>query len=430
MFFESLKEYEGMKPGLSRIKKFFDMTGNPQNKLNCVHIAGTNGKGSTAAFLEAVLRENGYKTALYTSPHLADITERIKVNGKSIPKNEFNAIAGKYIKYARQCRLSYFEYLTAIAFMYFAGQKTDIAVIETGLGGRFDATNVIEKPLVSVITSISLDHCEILGNTVEKIAFEKAGIIKKGTFAVCSEVPPKALKVIQDKALGVSGRLFVLGGDFFVKHASGSKFDYRGIGREINGIKIPLAGRHQLNNAASALCAVELLAKSGYVFEDKKIKKALSRAVWAARFDVRKVTLNGKKFELVIDGAHNEEGIDAFIETWNSQKYSEKKRSFIFAAMKEKDYNGTVKKVACLADRVILPDLKNPRAVPQSVLKAEFIKYIGENKVYCAGSAKEALDMIKSRDKAAAIGSLYLAGEILKNIKRGKKCQNNNFISG
>ncbi|MCL2799053.1 MAG: bifunctional folylpolyglutamate synthase/dihydrofolate synthase [Endomicrobia bacterium] len=417
MFFESLKEYEGMKPGLSRIKKFLDSVGNPQNKFNCVHIAGTNGKGSTAAFIDAVLKENGYKTALYTSPHLTDINERIKVCGKNIPKNKFNYIAQKYIKHAIQCELSYFEYLTAIAFIYFAGQKIDIAVIETGLGGRFDATNVIEKPLGSVITSISFDHKEILGNTIEKIASEKAGIIKKGAFTVCSKVPAAALRVIRGKARNVQSRVYILNKDFFIKNATDKEFDYHGIEKNIQDIKLSLIGKHQFNNAATALCVIELLTKNGYAFSDEKIKKALISAVWNARFDVRKVKFNNRKFELVIDGAHNEEGINAFIETWNNSAYCKKKRSFIFAVMKEKNYKKIAKKIACLADEVILPDLKTDRAVPQNVLKTEFLKYMeDESKIYRAGSVKEALNIIKNKGKAAAVGSLYLAGEILKNI--------------
>lgn len=401
-----------MKPGLSRIKKFLDIFGNPQNKLNCVHLAGTNGKGSTAAFIDAVLRENGYKTALYTSPHLTDITERIKIDGKNIPKKFFNELSEKYIKYARQYKLSYFEYLTAIAFIYFAEQKVDIAVIETGLGGRFDATNVIEKPLVSVITSISLDHQEVLGGTIEKIAFEKAGIIKKGSFTICSKVPLKALKIIQSKAGKVCSKLCVLSKDFFVKNATGNKFDYSGIEKDIKNIKISLAGKHQFNNAAAAICVTEFLAKYGYVFEDKKIKKALTSAVWNARFDTRTVKFNNKTFELIIDGAHNEEGINAFLDSLDSKK----KLTLIFAVMKEKDYKKIIKKIAPVANRIILAELKNTRAVPQSVLKTEFLKYTDENKIYCVSSVKEALSSIKNREKTAVIGSLYLAGEILKNI--------------
>jgi dihydrofolate synthase/folylpolyglutamate synthase len=165
-FFENLKEYEGMKPGLSRIRKFLKDLDNPQDSLKVVHIAGSNGKGSTAVFISNILISAGYRTALYTSPHLIDITERISIDGKNIPAKILKDLSKNYLKKAIKYKLSYFEYLTSLAFIYFALQKVEVAVIETGLGGRFDATNVIKKPLSCAITSIAKEHHEILGNTI------------------------------------------------------------------------------------------------------------------------------------------------------------------------------------------------------------------------------------------------------------------------
>jgi len=389
MFFEELKEYEGMKPGLSRIKSFLKSIGNPQDNLKFIHIAGTNGKGSTAVFLAEILRANGYKTGLYTSPHLVDITERIKINEKDISKRKFNALSKKYISLAKKNKLSYFEYLTALAFIYFSAQKADIVVLETGLGGRFDATNVIKNKLAAVITSIGLDHCEILGNSISKIAFEKAGIIKKNTPVVCGDLPKSALNVIKRKA-----KPFVLGKDFKIKN-----------------IQTSLYGKHQAKNAALALYAAELLKDKGFKIVPAAAKKALLNTKWPARFDIRK--FNGA--EIIIDGAHNEQGFDAFFESLKIFS-GNKKRVFVFAAMREKKYQGNIKRLSKYAKKIILPDLKNARAVKPEALKKEFAEYIKVENIIVTDGVVSALKLVNRKEKYAAVGSLYLAGAILKHI--------------
>ncbi|AKL97807.1 bifunctional folylpolyglutamate synthase/dihydrofolate synthase [Endomicrobium proavitum] len=408
MFFDSLKEYEGMTPGLSRIKKFLKALGDPHKKLKCVHIAGTNAKGSTAAFTASILKNSGYKTALYTSPHLRRITERIKINGKDISKKTFAAIAEKYLALAEKCKLSYFEYLTAIAFIYFAAQKVDIAVIETGLGGRFDATNVITDPLVAIITSVNIDHAEILGSTIKKIAFEKAGIIKNSK-VVCGKLSAQALKVIKCKT-----NPLVFGKDFTVTYKKQSlRFDYNGLKDNLKNLKISLYGKHQIQNAAVAACAIEVLKSKGFVIKDSNIKKGLAKAQWPARFDVRKI--NGA--QIIIDGAHNPEATDAFISALKDFDDGNIKRTFIFAAMKEKDYTTVIKKIVPYAGKVILPALRNKRAVDTEKLKLVFAKYIPARNIFTVKNVKESLNLIKKREKAAAAGSLYLAGELIQHIR-------------
>ncbi len=415
MFFKILKEYEGMTPGLSRIKEFFKGIDNPIDKLKAVHIAGTNGKGSTAVFISEILKAGGYKTALYTSPHLISITERIKINGENIPSKIFNGLSKKYLERAVKYKLSYFEYLTALAFMYFAEQKTDIAVIETGLGGRFDATNIIKNPLICAITSIAKEHQEILGREIEKIAFEKAGIIKDNAYVVCGKLPRKAIIAVKNKS-----NPYLYGKDFKVLNKESSrnvqKFDYISTNTELKNIEIRLLGIHQTVNASIAIFAAGLLNKKGYYLSEAHIRAGLKNAVWQGRFDIKKIDSNNKNFELIIDGAHNIQGLNAFFKTFEQLGFSKKKRTFIFAVMREKKYKYMVKKIASFAKKVILPQINNDRSLNPEVLKKEFLKYIAQNKICTTDSVKSACDMISDNEISIAVGSLYLAGEILKHI--------------
>jgi dihydrofolate synthase/folylpolyglutamate synthase len=419
MFFKILKEYEGMAPGLSRIKNFFKSIDNPHDKLKAVHIAGTNGKGSTAVFISEILKAGGYRTALYTSPHLIDITERIKIDGKNIPLKIFDSLSKKHLERAIKYQLSYFEYLTALAFIYFAEQKADIAVIETGLGGRFDATNVIKKPLTCAITSIAKEHQEILGTEIEKIAFEKAGIIKDDAYVVCGKLPKKAITAVKNKS-----NPYLYGKDFKAVNNESSrdaqKFDYTSTNTKLKNIEIRLLGRHQVINASIAIFAAGLLNKKGYYLSETHIRTGLKNAVWQGRFDIRKIDSNNKNFELIIDGAHNLQGLNAFFETFEQLGFSKKKRIFIFSVMKEKKYKCMVKKIASFAKKVILPRINNDRALNPEVLKKEFSKYITQNKICTADSVKSACDMISDNEPSAAVGSLYLVGEILKHIRSNR----------
>ncbi len=417
MIFDSLKEYREMKPGLSRIKKFLKENGDPQKSFKCVHIAGTNGKGSTARLIADILKENGISAGLYTSPHLTVITERIKTDGKDISAKKFKELSGKYFKAAKKHGLTYFEYLTALAFIYFAEKKVKIAILETGLGGRLDATNIVGNPLVCIITSIAQDHKEILGGSVKEIAFEKAGIIKKNARVVCGRLPEAAAEIIKAKA-----EPFVFNKDFKalnIKYDTQNKeqiFDYRGLALNIKGIRLSLLGSHQIINAAVAVCCAELLALKGFALSPGAVKRALRNVSWPARFDIRKVNLKNKKFTLIIDGSHNEQAIDAL--TGALRRYGFGKTDLIFGIMKEKEYKKIVKKMVPCADNVILPDFGNPRAVKICDLEKEFLKYKPGKKIFKAASVKEALGKLKNGAVAAVAGSFYLAGEVLKNINK------------
>jgi dihydrofolate synthase/folylpolyglutamate synthase len=366
--------------------------------------------------MSEILKAGGYKTALYTSPHLIDITERIKIDGKNIPSKVFNDLSKKYLERAIKYKLSCFEYLTALSFIYFAEQKADIAVVETGLGGRFDATNVIKKPLICVITSIAKEHQEILGTEIKKIAFEKAGIIKDNAYVICGKLPKEAITAVKSKS-----NPYLYGKDFKVANNKSSrdtqKFDYTNTNTELENIEIRLLGRHQTVNASIAIFAAGLLNKKGYYLSEAHIRTGLKNAVWQGRFDIRRIYGNNKNFELVIDGAHNIQGLNVFFETFEQLGFSKKKTIFIFAVMKEKKYKYMVKKVASFAKKVILPQINSDRALNPEVLKKEFSKYITRNKIYTADSVKNACDMISDNETSAVVGSLYLAGEILESIR-------------
>ncbi|MDR1122868.1 MAG: bifunctional folylpolyglutamate synthase/dihydrofolate synthase [Endomicrobium sp.] len=419
IFFKNLKEYDDMKPGLSRIKKFLKDLDNPQDSLKTIHIAGTNGKGSTAVFIANILIAAGYKTALYTSPHLIDITERVSVDGKNIPVKILKDLSKNYLKKAVKYKLSYFEYLTSLAFIYFALQNAEVAVIETGLGGRFDATNVIKKPLACVITSIAKEHQEILGNTIEQIAFEKAGIIKKNCDVVCGKLPKRAELVIRNKK---SSQYFY--GKAFKAYNSrifgvlSQRFDYIGKNLNLKNIDIGLLGDHQIINASIAVCIAELLSKKYFVLSKTDIKKGLKNSVWTGRFDIREVSFDNKNFSLIIDGAHNIEGLNAFFETLKQLGFANKKKTFIFTSMKGKKYKQMIKKIIPFAERIILPHIKNNRAISPIDLKDEFLKYILDDKIFIVNSVKEACRMFDYGKVGIAVGSLYLAGEVLSVIQK------------
>jgi dihydrofolate synthase/folylpolyglutamate synthase len=412
-FFKDLKEYEDMRPGLSRIKRFLKDVGNPQDLLKVVHIAGTNGKGSTAVFISGILRSAGYKTALYTSPHLINITERISVDGKSIPEKIFKDLSKKYIDKAVKYKLSYFEYLSSLAFIYFALQKVDVAVIETGLGGRFDATNVIKKPLICIITSIAEEHQEILGNTIEKIAFEKAGIIKKGCDVVCGKLPKKAEHVINSKSNPYFYKKDFKSYNISISGTLSQKFDYISKSLHLKNIDINMLGVHQTINASVAICTLELLSKKGFALNEADIKKGLKNSVWTGRFDIRELSIDNKSFKLIIDGAHNIEGLNSFFDTFKQLGFANEKKAFIFAAMKEKKYKQMAKKIAPFAEKIILPYIKNDRVVNPLELKKEFSKYISNAKIFVVNSVEDSCRMVDTGKVGVSVGSLYLVGEVL-----------------
>jgi dihydrofolate synthase/folylpolyglutamate synthase len=289
--------------GLAAITELLSRLGNPQNSYKTILIAGTNGKGSTAAMTASILCRAGYKVGLYTSPHLVDVRERIVINGKKISLKEFNQTIAD-VKNKKKQPVTYFEFLTAVAFVYFQRQKVDIAVLEVGLGGRLDATNVC-KALVSVITNIAFDHMAYLGNTLESITREKAGIIKQNGICVTAARQKKVLDILENVCLRRRTKLYCLNRDIKIKKQKDGLLTYQGLYRGINNLAIPLMGEHQLSNAALALAVIELCEENGYTVDNAAIHTGLKNTHWEARLEVLQ---NQPLF--LLDGAHNPAGID------------------------------------------------------------------------------------------------------------------------
>ena len=395
-----------MRFGLKAITELLSRLGNPQNSYKTILIAGTNGKGSTAAMTASILSSAGYKVGLYTSPHLVDVRERIVVNGKKISLKEFNRTIA-YVKDKKEQPVTYFEFLTAVAFIYFQRQKIDIAVLEVGLGGRLDATNVC-KPLVSVITNIALDHTDYLGNTLESITREKAGIIKQNSVCLTAAKQKKVLEVLRNVCQRSRAKLYCLGCDIKIKKQKDGFFTYQGFNRNLKNLTIPLQGEYQLSNAALVLAAVELCEKKGIRFADAAIYAGLANTHWEARLEVLQ-----KDPLFILDGAHNPAGISVLCRSLK-KGFFYRRLIIIFGALADKDYRRMLQKIIPLAPIIILTQLKTKRAVPVNDMM-ETLKKMGYPAIVTE-NVKQAIEraqaMAKKQDLICATGSFYLAGEI------------------
>lgn len=423
IFSSKFNEYKQINLGLDRIKSVLYQASIEYNKIKYIHIAGTNGKGTTAKLLSDIFISSGYKTGLYISPHLIKINERIKINSKDISDNTLKEIKRKYYYLFKKHNLTYFEQITAIAFIYFCEQKVDICILETGLGGRFDATNII-NPLVSIITTVALDHTEILGNTISKIAFEKAGIIKQNVPVVCGNMPNAALKQILTVAKNKSSKTYIFNKDFYAKNLNydWGKYTqtvfYKGIRLSSNFV-YSLLGQSQIYNFAVVLCVFEILKEKFKNLKLNKIKKIFETVKFEARFDIRDFSCNGKKIKLIIDGAHNIQAINNFLQLYKQSPLKNKKQNVIFAVMEEKNYKNIIKKIASIANKVYLVNIDNERAVKQDILFEYFAKYIRKENII-KGSIKNCFKKLKNNETVLCIGSFFLAGNIIKFIEDNK----------
>lgn len=356
----------GIKPGLTRIRALLGFLGDPHRSFRSIHVGGTNGKGSTAAMIASVLGSRGYRVGLYTSPHLIDFTERIQVNGRGIPSDRVWAMTEK-IRQASDACLSepptFFEATTAMAFACFAEAGVDCAVIEVGLGGRFDATNVL-TPLVSVITTIGLDHQEYLGATSEAIAFEKAGIIKQGVPVVAGRLAPGPLSVLRREAVEREAACVALGEDFDARGETPEQFSYGGMQRRYDGLSCPLPGRHQMDNAACALAALELAEARGLAISEEAVREGLRAVRWPGRLE-----LVSRRPDVWLDGAHNPQAADALAAhlTAVSARCGSAAPScliLVVGMMRDKDRKGVLSRLAVVpgASHLVVTSAAHPRA--------------------------------------------------------------------
>jgi len=406
---------------LRRMEMLLGELGNPEGGAIPIQVAGTKGKGSTAAMIASILTSAGYKTGLYTSPHLLSFTERIQVNGKPIAEDEFARLVAVLKpkvevvnKFGAFGQLTTFELLTALAFAYFKKMGVDFQVLETGLGGRLDATNMV-KPGVSVITSISFDHMEVLGNTLTLIATEKAGIIKPGSIVVCSPQFPEAMAVIEKVSRERGARLVRVGSDVTwwgkAFSSEGQSFQLKGITRQYN-LSLPLLGDYQLENAATAVAAVEVLAERGVVVSAESIASGLAQVQWPGRLQILK-----RQPWFIVDGAHNAYSAKRLAEALK-QYFDFDRMVLILGTSLDKDVAGIVAELAPLTGTAIATRSKNPRALEPVRLVAEFSRWgitpeVTEN---VASAVDRALARAKPDDLICATGSLFVVSEVLEYL--------------
>ncbi|MDQ3110313.1 MAG: bifunctional folylpolyglutamate synthase/dihydrofolate synthase [Bacteroidota bacterium] len=396
------------KPDLSNTIAICNALGNPENKLRAVHIAGTNGKGSTSHLLAAVLQEAGYKTGLYTSPHLKDFRERIRINGKMIPKTRVVKFVADHKKLFEKVQPSFFEWTVGLAFDYFAKEKTDIAIIETGLGGRLDSTNVI-TPLVSVITNISLDHTNLLGKTLKKIAAEKAGIIKPGIPVVIGETQQEVKSVFEKKAKAEKSPLRFADEEFQLANAKQAKtFPLMlsvnvkaGKNIVLKNLHCGLPGFYQQKNIVTVLSAIDSLRECGFIIPEKAIRKGFKNVIALTGLQGRWQVI-AKKPLTIVDTGHNEAGIKEVVA--QLKKTPHKKLHIVFGVVNDKDPSRVL---ALLPKNATYYFCKAD--LPRSMNEAELAQKAGKHGL--AGknysSVKKAL---KSAQTAALQGDMVFVG--------------------
>ncbi|MCQ9206594.1 MAG: bifunctional folylpolyglutamate synthase/dihydrofolate synthase [Omnitrophica bacterium] len=397
---------------LDRMRRLAGIFGNPERSFPAIHVAGTKGKGSTASFIANILEEAGFRVGLYTSPHVTDARERIKINSETISEPDLAHQAG----IARQLLEenepgfdpTYFEIYTAIAFNYFREKKIDYGVIEAGLGGRLDATNIVE-PAVSIITPISYDHVRILGNTLADIASEKSGIIKRGATVVSAPQEAEALSVIRMACESSGVRLVLVGRDVGIKEVRGDYekeiFNVRGAFEDYRNCRIHLIGRHQTINATSAIAAAECLREKGVAISGENIKNGIEKTRIPARCEVI-----GKKPYIIIDGAQNKASARALKETIR-RNFKYEKLILVLGASKGKDIKGMCEELVPVADRIILTKAKSERGEEPAAI-GEFM----QNKVAATTDSvekaiKEAEKTAGAEDAIVVTGSFYVAAE-------------------
>jgi len=400
----------GMIFGLTQVERILEAIGNPHRELQAIHVGGTNGKGSTAAMMASILQKEGYRVGLYTSPHLIRFTERIRINGREIEKEEVAALT-EWIRERIEASgitspFTFFDFTTAMAFLYFNQRMVDLVVLEVGLGGRLDSTNVVD-PLLSIITNISKDHEEQLGKSILKIAGEKAGIIKKGWPLVTAATQPKVLQLFSKVCRRERAPYFRVGKEFrYVKNGE-RNFNYEGLNRKLWSIYLNLRGCHQMVNATTALGAMEVLEDLGYPVSNDAMIEGLREVEWPGRLEM--VCSSPK---VILDGAHNPAGALVLKESLENE-FQYNHLILLVGIMKDKDFKSILEFLAPLADHIILTKPSIDRAASPALLK----KALGRNekKAEIIEDLKEAIGIGLSKtadeDLLCITGSLYTVGE-------------------
>lgn len=411
------------KQGLKNIKILLDLMENPQKNLKVIHVGGTKGKGSVAVMISSILQSAGFKVGISTSPHLIDYTERITINNKQISKleilkkiNEIRPHLEKMIKSGLEP--SFFEITIAISLKYFSEKNVDFAVIEVGVGGRFDATNVVE-PLIAVITNSSLDHEHVLGNSVKQIAEEENAIIKKGCIAVTASEDNEVIKIYKNRCEKIGVPLYVVGNEIKYERLSydlnGQTFNVNGILNDYTNLYISLLGIYQIVNATTAIAAIEALIQKGEDISKESIKNGLEKAKWRGRLEIIK-----RSPLLILDGAHNVDSVkklkNAIKEIISFGSSSTGKIIFVIGIFEDKDIPTIIKILATFGEIIIATRAKTERSAKPEKIANEAIKYC-EN-VIIKEDVKEAvelaLNLANKNDTVCVTGSLYVVAEAMK----------------
>ena len=405
----------GIVPGLDSIKELCRELGNPQETLKFVHIAGTNGKGSTLAFISTILQAAGYRVGRYVSPTIFEYRERIQVDGKMISKVALGELM-EQVKAACERMVARglsqptpFEVETALAFLYFQKKKCDIVVLETGMGGLYDATNLITTTQVAVITSVGMDHMQFLGDTVEKIAGQKAGIIKNECYVICMKQDEAVMQVVEQTANEKQAMLVVADAEEAAKVRYGvekQQFDYAGMKR----LTIALAGKHQIANAVVAIEAVMALGQKGFAVSEQAIREGLLATRWPGRF-----TVVSKKPLFIVDGAHNEDAAQKLADSIEFY-FTNRRIIYIMGILKDKEYDKVISLTHKYADQIItVTPPNNPRAMHAYDLAKEIAKV--HTAVTAVDSLEEAVEMSSllagKDDVIIAFGSLSYLGRLM-----------------
>jgi dihydrofolate synthase/folylpolyglutamate synthase len=408
----------GIKLGLENVTEFLSRIGNPQHELKSVHVTGTNGKGSVCAFISEILQQHGMKVGLYTSPHLVDFRERIRINGEEIPEEEVVRLGLELRSHMESMasedgekQLTFFEFTTGLAFKYFNEQKVDMVVAEVGMGGRLDATNVL-IPEVAVITRIGLEHTNYLGSTIPQIAREKAGIIKGGASVITCEKNNDALSVIRTACEKKGARLRMMGVDFDIDNAmqsiDGTRFDYSGE-RNLLAVDTRLLGKYQAENAAAAIAVIEELSKRGIAISDQEIRDGIKSTRGPGRLDIV-----SRRPLVIFDGSHNPDGVRTTLKVLTDLEVTP--LTFVLGCMDDKDARGIVKAVVPSAAKIICTRAAYKRALPVDKLAA----IVGEEFRGERETLEDAVQAFRrgtediSGKGMCVIGSLYLVGEAIK----------------
>ncbi len=407
----------GIKLELDTISNILKFLNSPQKNYKIIHIAGTNGKGSIGTYISSILSEAGYKTGFYTSPHLIKFNERFSINGVDVSDDEivkaYQAVDN--VDFGKR-KATFFEIATAMAFYIFSQNRVEFAVIETGMGGRFDATNIV-KPEVSVISNLSIEHTDYLGNTIKALAKEKAGIIKTEKPVVTGVTQPSGIEFIKKKAKEKSAPLYIFKKDFSIrKTPKSNNFSYKGISHKLKNIATPLKGDHQRDNTALALAALELLQIKGNnnkIFTESNVRKGLKKAKWPGRLDY---VLD--KPCVIIDGAHNKHA-SKVLRSYLEKNFKGKKLTSVIGILDDKPYESMLENLTSISSRIIFTKAKTGRSIDPLILKKAAQKTSQAELIVMedVGKAcKFAINTSKDSDVICIAGSLYVAGEAKEKI--------------